>query len=45
MNNAIKKLKVTRTAQPRLESFFGKPTIVKSSMPKQEQKKKGSKKK
>lgn len=44
VSNAIKKLKTTKTAQPRLEAFFGKPTIVKSSVPKPDTKKKGKRK-
>jgi hypothetical protein len=32
IEGAIKKLKAQKGTQPRLEAFFGKPTIVKSSM-------------
>jgi len=30
VDGAIKKLKTNKGTQPRLEAFFGKPTIVKS---------------
>ena len=37
---AIKKLKAVKGTQPRLEAFFGKPTIVKSSITHEDKNKK-----
>lgn len=34
---AIKKLKAVKGTQPRLEAFFGKPTVVKSTIAKKEE--------
>ena len=45
IEGAVKKLKSNKGTQARLESFFGKPTVVKSSTAHHEDKKKGTKKK
>lgn len=46
LDGAIKKIKANKGVQPRLEAFFGKPTIVKNTSAKKDEKsvKKGNKK-
>lgn len=44
VDGAIKKIKSNKGTQPRLEAFFGKPTVVKSNQIAQKKEEKGKKK-